>query len=195
MGCQKARFLTFFWINSCKKNRIATENLQIVDISHTEIADALKRGDIDAFAGSDFAYLKGKRVISNAQRIVFTEPGLTNHAACLVVRRDWLAANRGTAQKVLKALLKAEKEFNLHPEELTSMLAGKLDIKKSDLEKILAEQHNGVMLDQVLLLALEDEARWMRETGMVKGAPLPNYLHFMDQSVLRSVDPTAVKLK
>jgi NitT/TauT family transport system substrate-binding protein len=195
IGVSKGTISNFFLDQFLKKNHIPAENLTIIDISHAKIADALKRGDIDAFAGSDVAYLKGRQAIDDQQKIVFTEPGLTNHAACLVVRKEWLAANPGVAHSVLKALLRAEKELSQNSEELTKMLSQKLNIRHDDLKSIIAEQHNRVSLDQVLLLALEDEARWMRENGVVKAKAVPNYLRFLDPSVLKGISPSAVKLK
>lgn len=184
----------FFLDQFLKKNHIPPEKLTIVDISHREMPEALKRGDIDAFAGSDVAYLKGRALIGELG-VTFTEPGLTNHAACLVVKKDWLVANPGVAQGVVRALVKAERELAMNPEELASMLARRLNIQEAELKSIMAEQHNRVTLDQVLLLSLEDEARWMLEKGIVKGKPLPNFLQFIDPAILKGINPSAVKLR
>ena len=194
VAVSKGTISNFFLDQFLNKNRIPRDKLTLVDMSHQEVADALKRGDIDAFAGSDVAYLKGRKLIGD-QGITFSEPGLTNHAACLTVKKKWLAANPAMAKKVLVALLNAEKELARQPEDYASLLSEQLKIQKADLQSIMAEQHNRLNIDQVLILALEDEARWMLENGTVKGKRMPNYLHFLDTTILKSINPAAVNLR
>lgn len=194
VAVSKGTISHFFLDQFLKKNRIPSEKLKVVDIPHYEVADALNRGDIDAFAGSDFAYLKGKELMGE-KGITFSEPGLTNHAACLVVRKAWLAANPETARSVMEALLKGERELAAKPEELAAILSSRLKVQYVDMKSIFAEQHNMVTLDQILLLSLEDEARWLRENGLTSGKTLPNFLRLIDPSVLKTANPKAVKLK
>lgn len=194
VGVSKGTISNFFLDQFLKKNSIPRERLTIVDISHQTIADSLNRGEIDAYAGSDVAYLKGRKLLGD-RGVTFTEPGLTNHAACLTVGKEWLARNPQVAQGVLRALLKAEKELAVHAEADASLLAGRLNVGVEDFKSIMAEQHNRVSLDHVLILGMEDEARWMQEIGMVTGKPLPNVLHVIDPSPLKSLSPGAVNLK
>lgn len=194
IGVSKGTISNYFLDQFIKKNGLLRGNLTISDLSHQVVADALQRGDIDAYAGSDVAYLKGRQLIGD-RGVTFTEPGLTSHAACLTVKKEWLSAHGEIATRVLKALIKAEKELELHPGEQISMLSRTLKLPPNDLEKLMSEQHNTVSLYQVLILAMEDEARWMLETGIVKGKPVPNFLHVIDPAVLRVLSPAAVKLK
>jgi NitT/TauT family transport system substrate-binding protein len=194
VGVSKGTISNFFLDQFLKKNRIPRERLQIVDMSHRDLPKALQRGDVDAYAGSDVAYLAGKQAVG-AAGVTFAEPGLTNHAACLTVKKEWLAAHQDGARALLRALVRAEEELARRPEELAGLLARQLNIPVADLKVLMTEQHSSVALDQVLLLALEDEARWMQETGIVTGKPFPNHLHLLEPAPLRSVAPEAVRLK
>lgn len=193
IGVSKGTISNFFLDQFLSKNKIPRDKLTIVDISHQSVGEALKLGDIDAFAGSDVAYLKGRKLIEG-KGVTFAEPGLTNHFACLTVKREWLAANPELAKKLLKALVAAERQLSLYPEEVASMLAERLNVQTPDLKSVMDEQHNMVSIDQVLILAMEDEARWMQENRRVRGGQLPNYLHSLDPAILKSVNPSAVKL-
>lgn len=194
IGLSKGTVSYFFLDQFLEKNGIAKKSLSIIDISNRELPDALKRGDIHAFAGSDAAFLTGKNLLGG-QGVIFTEPGLTYHANCLTVKKAWLASNPHIATKVLTALVKAERELDRKPELLTPKLARQLKFSEEDIKSIMADQHNRVSLDQILILALEDEARWMLESGVVKGKSLPNYLDFIDPVILKQVNPAAVRLK
>lgn len=194
LGVSHGTIANFFLDQFLKKNKISRETLTIVDISHREIADALNRGEIDAFPGTDVAYLKGKKLLGD-EGITFAEPGITNHVACLTVKTAWLSANPGMARSVVKALVAAEAELSRHPEELASTLSRLLDVQQEELKNIMAEQHNRVRIDQGILLVMEDEARWMMENGIVKGTQIPNYLHVLKPSILKSLHPAAVTLR
>lgn len=193
IGVSKGTISNFFFDQYLKKYRIPVKRISIVDISHRDLPNALQRGEIDAYPGSDVAYIKGIQLMG-PQGISFYEPGLTRHSACLTVKKEWLATNKELVRRVLIALYRAEKELLLRPVELTAKLSGWLNIPVNDLKSMLADQKSTIILDQALLLALEDEARWMRETGIVTAKSLPNHLRFIDGAPLKGVNPDAVRL-
>jgi ABC-type nitrate/sulfonate/bicarbonate transport system substrate-binding protein len=112
-----------------------------------------------------------------------------------MVKKDWLASNQQSAQKVLRALLQAEKQLDNNPAEMLSLLSARLKIPASEVKSVIEAQHNKVTLEQGLFLSLEDHARWMVESGIVKEKALPNYLQFIDPAMLKIVNPEAVKLR
>jgi NitT/TauT family transport system substrate-binding protein len=51
-----------------------------------------------------------------------------------------------------------------------------------------------VRLDQTLLLALEDQARWAMEGHLVEFTAMPNYLQFLRLDAMLSVKPSAASI-
>ena len=49
-------------------------------------------------------------------------------------------------------------------------------------------------LDQAFILLLEAEARWAIDAGLAPTATLPNYLDYIDTSVLKRLRPEAVSV-
>ncbi|MSM39535.1 MAG: transporter substrate-binding domain-containing protein [Geobacter sp.] len=194
VGVSKGTTSHFFLDQFLKKNRIPTETLTVVDISHQDMPEALQRGTIDAFAGSDVSYLKGLQA-AGSDAVTFTECGLTTHAAGLVVGKKWLDANQGVARGVLRGLLRAERELAAHPEVALKPLAKRLETSPAELKAVMAEQHNIVTLDHIFLLSLEDQARWMQENGVAEGKPSINFLNFLDPTLLSELKPGAVSLR
>ena len=47
-------------------------------------------------------------------------------------------------------------------------------------------------LDQGLLLAMEDQARWMISNKLTDRTQVPNYLNYIDAEALLKVDPKTV---
>jgi len=50
------------------------------------------------------------------------------------------------------------------------------------------------MLDQSLVLALEDEARWAIKNKLTSKTKVPNYLNHIHLDALKSVAPSAVTI-
>lgn len=194
IGVSKGTISHFFLDQFLKKNHIPQDKLIIVDILHSDMASALQKGDIDAFAGSDVAYLKGSRAIGTAG-VTFSEPGLTTHAANLVVKSDWLRNNQPAARGLLKALIGAEQELVRDPEGVSASLAREHQMPLAELKSVMENQRNSVTIDQVQILSLEDQARWLLETGVEKGRGAPNFLKFLYPSILRDLRPESVNLK
>jgi NitT/TauT family transport system substrate-binding protein len=176
------------------KYRIKRSKIAFINMPLQEMPESLKRGDVDAIAATEIAYQKGIQAIGNGG-VTFTEPGLASHWSNLMVKKDWLASNQQSAQKVLRALLQAEKQLDNNPAEMVSLLSARLKIPASEVKSVIEAQHNKVTLEQGLFLSLEDHARWMVESGIVKEKALPNYLQFIDPAMLKIVNPEAVKLR
>ena len=60
-------------------------------------------------------------------------------------------------------------------------------------DKVWGQHQFAVSLDQSLILALEDEARWTAETSG-SGATIPNFLDFIYADGLKAVQPDAVTI-
>jgi hypothetical protein len=49
-------------------------------------------------------------------------------------------------------------------------------------------------LDQSLVLAMEDEARWMIENNLTADKQVPNFLDFIHEEALEAIKPQAVNI-
>jgi hypothetical protein len=49
-------------------------------------------------------------------------------------------------------------------------------------------------LEQILLLNLEDQARWMIRKYLESTRSPPNFMHFIEADGLKNVEPTAVRI-
>ena len=60
---------------------------------------------------------------------------------------------------------------------------------------VLWEKNQYVLsLDQGLVLAMEDEARWMKEENMTGDNNPPSYLDMISQDAMREIKPSAVTI-
>ena len=155
--------------------------------------DALERGEIAAYSGTDELVLQGMRKLGD-RAVVFSEPELCLNSTCLLVRRDFVESNRALVNKVLRAMLAAEEFADSRPEEVWDIVARSRGMAKSDVQAMCQHQTQLVALRQSLLLTLEDRARWMMEAGLAAKGPLPNLLDLLEPGPLKILKPSAVSL-
>jgi NitT/TauT family transport system substrate-binding protein len=125
---------------------------------------------------------------------VFEEPGLFVRYYLLVTTQRFLQENPGAVRAILRALADAEASSKAHPERAAAAVARAIQIAKPVIERVWPSLDLRLRLNQSLLLAMEDEARWTLGGGLVKDTPMPNYLQFVHLDAMLSVKPSAVSI-
>jgi NitT/TauT family transport system substrate-binding protein len=86
----------------------------------------------------------------------------------LTVRNDWIAAHPGTATKFLNSLSEAGEYLEEHPDEAKAIVQKRLNRPAGELATIWPRFQFSLILDQSLVTAMEDEARWMIANNMTE---------------------------
>lgn len=192
IGVRRGTLSHFFLDLLLKRHDIAPSEVTLRFMEPDRLPEALARGEIAAFSGTDELILAtGKQLGSRV--ILLTEPGLSLASYNLVVLKKSLNARPETTRKVLQALIRAESYLKNHPDEAREMIQKEKGVSRGELEGILADQILVVQLHNTLLLSLEDHAAWMLEEKMVHGE-MPNLLKLIDPEPLRAVRPSSVTL-
>ncbi|MDD4929982.1 MAG: NrtA/SsuA/CpmA family ABC transporter substrate-binding protein [Gallionella sp.] len=175
-------------------NGLAPQDVIKVYLPAQEIAQAFRSGDVDAVAHWEPNIEVLAREFGSKAK-VFTAPGLYSNSILLLVGRDFLHQNPATVERVLRALLRAERFVKEQPTEGKALMARQYNLSASDADLIWPLHDFSVSLDQSLLFILESTARW--EIGLMppeqRPAP-PNYLDFIYLDGLKTVKPEAVTI-
>lgn len=97
-------------------------------------------------------------------------------------------------RKYLHALDDAETFLSTHPKEAKEIFQRHLNITGDSPDRFLNEYRFALSLDQGLIIAMEDEARWMGEQNMTGGKTPPSYLNMIEQNPMREIKPTGVTI-
>lgn len=192
IGVRRGTLSHFFLDLFLKRHNIAPDQVELRFMEPDRLPEALLKGEIAAFSGTDELLLATGKKLGN-RTVLLSEPNLILAATNLVVRKDFLATRPETARKVLQALIQAEEYLKSHPEQALELLKKKKGWSRQEVEGVLADQELGVQLANPLLISLEDHARWMLEEKMVRGG-MPNLLKLIDPGPLRAVRPASVSL-
>jgi NitT/TauT family transport system substrate-binding protein len=180
------RFLTF--------NDISLKEITIVDLKPFDLAGALREGRVDAVLGWEpLTY----DIVKQAGDSVIEWPAQEGQDFywLLVTREDVIKSQQEKLEKLLRALSQAAEFVQEHPEAAREIIAQGTKVPLTDLQAGKYPKRYKLFLDQGLLLAMEDQARWMIRNNLSgQHARVPNYLGFMEVEALSRANPAALNL-
>ncbi|MFA5112106.1 MAG: ABC transporter substrate-binding protein [Desulfobaccales bacterium] len=176
------RFLTF--------NHISLGEVSVVDVNPFDLADTLAAGKIDAVLIWEPITHDIKKKLGNNAVAWPAQEGQKVYRL-LLSREEVVKKKTAALEKLMRALAQAAEFAREQPAEARAIVSQWLKVPVSDLQ---APKKYDLFLEQVLLLAMEDQARWMIENKLTDQTRVPNYLEYIDAEVLLKVTPQAVRI-
>ncbi len=173
------------------RHGMTDEEVTLSFLKAEELPGALARGDIDAFSMRE-PYTSQARELLGENAVVFEEPEISLRTELVVVSTALADGHPDTVRAVVRALLRAEGYVRERPAEAAAIWADRLGIDPARAEAVTREYEFAVTMDQALLVALEDEARWMLHGGLTDGEVMPDYLSFLYLDALAAEKQDAV---
>jgi NitT/TauT family transport system substrate-binding protein len=91
-------------------------------------------------------------------------------------------------------LVQAESYLASHQSEAKAIVRKRMNFDDAYLEMIWQRYQFSLSLDQSLVLAMEDEARWMIKNELTTEKNMPNFVDYIYEDGLRAVKPEAVNI-
>ena len=172
---------------------IAKKSITRVNMTPEEMAEAMERGEVDAIAAWSYVLIQAQKRLGD-KGITFTDEDVYTQTFNIVTTQDYIRTHPENVNKVLRALVKAEKFADQKPAEAQTAVADFCNMDKAVIAGMWPLENFSVTLDQSLLFALEDEARWAIKGGLTDKTKVPNFLNFIYSEGLESVKPDAVRI-
>ena len=174
-------------------NNLSLQDVEVVDLKPAEIVEAMANGQIDAAITWDPNIYKIK---NSLQENAVSWPGQSGQDFyfILVSRNAWLSAHPSEAERFLQALVQAEAYMSQSAVEAQALIQQRFNYDQVYMQYIWAKHDFLVALPQEIIIAMEDEARWMIENNLTDQTTVPNYLDFIYTAGLQAVNPEAVTI-
>ncbi len=174
------------------RQKLSPADVTVRNLQPEDIAPALAKGDIDAAATWE-PHVGAMKKALGANSVAFSATGIYDATSNLSGTRDYVLGNQDTIKKVLRALIQGSRFCKDAPDRAREITARFMGVSAAELKDPWALYRFAVVLDQSLLLALEDEARWAMKNGLTgERKDMPNYLNNIHLDGLLSVLPRAV---
>jgi NitT/TauT family transport system substrate-binding protein len=112
----------------------------------------------------------------------------------LVSTTDWTKKHSNILRRLMKSLVQAEDYIVSHQDEAKAIVRKRMGFDAAYMEIIWPRYQFALSLDQALILAMEDEARWMIKNNLTSGKQVPDFMNHIYIDGLKAVKPEAVNI-
>lgn len=193
IGLPRGTIADFYLGRYLELNGMSVQDLTLVETAPATAMGAITTGRVDGVVvWNPFAYQIRKQMGDRAVllRLQSSQPAF----ALAVARNDWLAGHRALLIRSLKAIVQAEQYVMNHPAEARAIVQKRLNYDTAFMESVWAENQFSLSLDQSLIAAMEDEARWMIKNNLAAGKTVPDFGNYIYVDALKAIKPEAVKI-
>ena len=169
------------------------QDVMTVDIEAPGLPQAIAEGRVDAIATWE-PHIYNARKALDLNGLLLESEGTFREDFYFAVFKDWAKKNPQLLKKFLAAIDSANVFIAEHPKEAQDIVADRLKLDPALVATVWNAYSFRFFLDQAIVLSLEQHARWMKENGLVDEAVPPNYLDFIDPSLLEHIKPEAVTI-
>ena len=193
IGLSRGTINEFYLGRLLNLNRLSIDDVVLVDVKLTDLESALSSGNVDAVvAWSRNLY----PLIQQKGSDLFVWPAHSDQPAygTLVARNEWLADHPETVERLLNSLARAQLYIESNPDATKAALQKKLNFDDAYMAEVWAEYQFSLTLDQSLIIAMEDEARWMIANDLTSETQVPDFLDYIYEDALKTVKPESVSI-
>jgi NitT/TauT family transport system substrate-binding protein len=174
-------------------NKIEPSEVEIIDISPSELPHALENNQVDAIViWEPHGYNARKLIGDNA--IIIPSLGVYKCAFNFLMMKDFVEENPEVIKKFLRAVDRATTFMKDHKEESQDIVAERLNLDGELMNIFWEDFVFEISLQQSLIITLEDEARWAIKNNLTDKTQVPNYLDYVHLDTLYELKPNLVNI-
>ena len=158
-----------------------------------ELPGALAQGDVDAVAiWEPFLSTAMEKLGTNG--VIFYGQDVYESIYNIVGMQSYISEHPETVKKILRGLISGASVCRNNPQLAQEIVSQTTKIDIGALKASWPSYRFDIVLDQGLILALEDEARWAIKNKLTSKEKVPNYLNNIYMHGLESLSPSVVTI-
>ena len=169
-------------------------DITLIDVkTPAEWVNAVVNGDIDAIVTAQ-PYAKSAKDRLGANAVFWRAQSGQSQYGLISSTEEWITRHPEVVRRFLKSLAQAEERAIRNPAEAKAIIQKALSLDPSYMETVWAQNQFSLSLDQSLITAMEDEARWMIKNNLTSEKQVPDFSNYIYFDGLRAVKPEAVNI-
>lgn len=184
----------FFLGRFLEVNGMNMDDITLVEVkTPEEWVNAVVNGEIDAIVTAQ-PYANEAKDRLGANSIVWSAQSSQPLQTQVISTDEWITEHPDLAIRFLKSLALAE-EYAIHnPAEAKAIVQRKLGLDAAYMDTVWSQNEFSLSLDQSLIVAMEDEARWMIKNNLTTKTQIPNFVDYISEDSLKVIKPEAVNI-
>ena len=184
----------FFLGRFLNLNGLNTQDVTLVDLkTPAEWVNAVVDGDIDAVATAQ-PYANSAKDGLGANAVVWSIQSSQPLYAQAISTDEWITTHPELTNRFLRSLLQAEEFAVNHPAEAKAIVKSQMNLTDAYVETVWTQNQFSLSLDQSLILAMEDESRWLINNNLTNAPSVPNLQKYIYGDGLETVEPNSVNV-
>jgi len=181
----------YFLDNWLVFNDIRPEAVHVVGLAPDQLVPALEARDVDAIAIWEPLAAQAAQALGG-DAVTFASPRVYTQHFNLVSARTTIARREADVERLLRALVRAQRLIRDDPAAARALLAERLHVTPAIAAAVMEGQDYRVRLDQSLVTTMQGQARWAARAGGNGALAGVDVLRSIAPAPLRSVDASAV---
>ncbi|MBI4790606.1 MAG: NrtA/SsuA/CpmA family ABC transporter substrate-binding protein [Chloroflexi bacterium] len=172
---------------------LAPGSITPVNMDYSQSERVLLDGELDAIISRP-PYVMAVQNQLNANANVWPAQSSQPLYAILVANSRWIAEQPERVRRLQTALAQAEEFIIRNPAQAQAIVQKWLNLDNAYVRAVWSQNQFDLSLDQSLIVAMEDEARWMIKNNLTAEKQMPNFLDYIYLDGLKAVKPEAVNV-
>jgi NitT/TauT family transport system substrate-binding protein len=194
IGTKPGTSTDFYLGRFLKLNGMNMQDITLVDVkTSAESVNAIINGSIDAVVVSE-PFASSVKDSLGANAVVWRVQSSQPVYGLMVSNEEWIKRHPELVTRFLKSLAQAQDFTINHPAEAKAIVQKRLNVDGDYMDTIWRQNQYTLSLDQSLILAMEDEARWMINNNLTTEKNVPDFLGYINEDGLNEVKPEAVNI-
>ncbi len=183
----------FYLGRTLELNGLNIQQVSLVNIKAADSEKALVSNEVDAVVTwepwvSQIKQLLGEEVTTRAAQSA--QYAYWN----LVSTSEWANGHTDVIERLIKSLAGAEHYINRHKDVAKAIIIKRMNFDNLYLDTIWPRYQFSMSLDQSLITAMEDEARWMISNNLTGEVAMPHFVDYIYENTLKKIKPEAVNI-
>ncbi len=194
IGFPKKTICEFFLGRFLNLHGMSLHDVALMDLPASQSVEAVTNGSVDAIIYyQPYIYAIEDRLGGNG--IVWQAQSNQLLYGVMACRNDWAASHSEQINRLLKSLAQAEEYLINHPEEAKAIVQKRLNFSDAYMETVWPNHEFTLSLDQSLLIAMNDEGRWMINNNLTTEKTLPYFRDYIYTKGLEEIKPESVNIR
>jgi NitT/TauT family transport system substrate-binding protein len=172
---------------------VSPHDVTIKNTPFTQAGDAIFNGSVDAVLIYDGAPRSSETLSENNFSAWSVQSGQPSYDV-IACRDDWISGHLEAIRRLLTSLDQAGEYMADHPAEGRAIAQKRVDRSEAQMATIWPRFQFSLILDQSLVLAMEDEGRWMIRNNLTDATTIPDYRYYISQTGLEEIKPESVNI-
>ena len=172
---------------------IDSRDVTVVDLRPNQFVNATVNGDVDAIICWQ-PYVNKIKDMLGSGIVIWPAQNSQLTYGVIICRNDWAAGHPELISRLLKSLDLAVGYTIRHPAKAKAIVQKRLNFSDAYMTSVWPENHFFLSLDQSLVLAMEDEGRWMIRNNLTRERSIPDYRNYIYTKGLEEIKPEAVNI-